>query len=1064
MQYIVGPTQQTTSTVQTTWNPISAFLSGLWNGLAGIATTAFNAVKTNIINPITDAYNTLKGICGNIYDLVKGTLDKVAEIGGKIAGAVGHVIDVGKQATGQGAKAASGGVFTTATDLTVGEAGAEAVVPLTGNRGSEVLAQAAQMGYAVTTPGSTVGYTLGSKNIGKRVNVAMTPSGTMGMLQWMATGGIVTSPTVIGAGDNGPEAIIPLTTLTDSNKLIIAGLNDINKSVCNLCTITYNTGQAIAAKPAVATPHPPVPAIPWWVVNPPQPYTPPNPAAPKSPITIGGGYTPANYQIPQPLMPTFNLSDMPPEVLAAMMQHLEASYGFQYANLTPQQQQTAWTTIQDQINRIIQSRMPALLMQFVPDFPAMVPYVQKAALDWVKGYIIAEIGKPGLTVGGGDGQYAPFDPNAVPLPPGVNAAGTTGAAAKARIAQFQTGLYSAQFQAMNPGVWDQLPDYMRDAAVEYQKLYDSNVANGYSLNRIQSWGSYVQTIPSPPGIISEATVQTNAIIDAAKKDAIYQGLSNQFYKDQYIQYKLMVASLLKQGWTLDQIEGWDKYIAGVPLPAGVTAQNTTNTLLKAIKDNLPKSIADPIVNYLKSANPKLLDNLTKGFDMLTGAIQTIQTAKQGISQIQQGLNTIVSGIKDIGSRIKDYYEAAKSIVTSGISIYTDIQSLMNTAPTAVDYTQLDQYKTLLDAMDKSTTANAQYLGVLAYGDPKSQKEVGMLAQAQTDILNDMKTELQDAAAQKQAEATAQYQSDVQTKLTNLWNDLKGGFSNVSSLLTLMVGEITGQGFMSSITSSLGGFGSILNGIITLGGVLGSLTGGVTSLINLLGPLITLLGGTGILTTLAGAVAGPLATTGLTGTLITALAPTLISTLGGPAAAGILGALAAPVLGPLLTGPLLSAAPVVGGLLAAPLLAAFPEIAMALALSGPAVAPLAALPAMLPALVTALTLAPILAGPVALPAMLPALVTALTLAPIGLAEGGVVHKPTLSMIGEKGTEYIIPENKLPGFGVSAGATNINFVIKDNAIRSDADIDSIANQVISKVNTTMDKKMRMMGVRA
>lgn len=781
-------------------------------------------------------------------------------------------------------KTQEGGIFTTPQTRVFAESGAEAVIPLTDPaRAVELLSQISPM---IGLPSMAM---FGGQT-GKKMSIAMNTFGTSGMVQWAATGGVATGPTIVGVGDKGAEALLPLSILATANDRVYTQLDNIYRGVCNLCTINYDTNQAIKKPVATVTkgPSPPVPPIPWWVVNPPAPYSPPSPNAPVSPISVGGGYTTANYQIPQPLMPTFSLSDMPPSVLDAMMKHLEASYGFQYANLTPEQQQTAWTTIQDQINRIIQSRMPALLMQFVPDFPAMVPYVQKAALDWVKGYIIAEIGKPGITIGTGAGQYKPFNPATVPVPPGVVAppAPTPVTAAMMLASQM-------------PGFAD-MPKYMQDAAIAWNQILITDEAAGVKADHIISWDKYVANLPLLQGQLSDADITKQQIIDAAKNDAVYQGLSNQWYKDQYIQWKLQHDLLLKQGWREDQIVSWDNTIKG-KIPEGINAikDNTSksNSLLDYIKNNLPDSIAGPLTSILNLLPSNILGALGGIFSVITGAMSAFTNLSAGFKQFQTSIGTMLKAIPDTLTRIESYVTSVQKLSTDVSTFWSDLSKLETLQPTAVDYTALDEYQKLIDAMDKGVESNAQYLRVLAFGDPRSQHEATLLQDAQSRILNSMENELQKEAAAKEAENTAAYQTQMATLTQNVWNDLKTGFDDSNSLLNMIIEEIGGQGFMGILSSAFSGFTGMFGGIST---IVIALIGFVA----LLGPLLNVLG-----------ITLPSLTTILTALGLTA-----------PAAA----ILPASIVGnPLLLSTLLGTAlPLVGGGALAPILPAItPLIAM-----------------------------------------------------------------------------------------------------------------------------------------
>jgi phage-related protein len=65
----------------------------------------------------------------------------------------------------------------------------------------------------------------------------------------------------------------------------------------------------------------------------------------------------------------------------------------------------------------------------------------------------------------------------------------------------------------------------------------------------------------------------------------------------------------------------------------------------------------------------------------------------------------------------------------------------------------------------------------------------------------------------------------------------------------------------------------------------------------------------------------------------------------------------------------------------------------------------------------------------------------------LAEGGIVTRPTLAMIGEAGPEAVIP---LSEFGSQPGGGDININIDSMTVRNDQDIKMIANELYSLVS--------------
>jgi phage-related protein len=143
--------------------------------------TIWNGVKLAITTPIQAAYDFVKDIVDKIKGLVEGALDAVSSIPG--AGVVGGAIS----AVG-GLFSANGGIFTGAQHRIIGEAGPEAVIPLTNPmRAMQLMQQsglanlAEQMGGGgwdrrgplVTMPGAIIQDATDADLVAQRTLVAM---------------------------------------------------------------------------------------------------------------------------------------------------------------------------------------------------------------------------------------------------------------------------------------------------------------------------------------------------------------------------------------------------------------------------------------------------------------------------------------------------------------------------------------------------------------------------------------------------------------------------------------------------------------------------------------------------------------------------------------------------------------------------------------------------------------------------------------------------------------------------------------------------------------------------
>lgn len=68
------------------WNNIQSFLSGIWDGIKGTCLSVWNTIKDNIINPITDAWNSVQRIFGDIQNWITDKINAARD-------AVGNAID-----------------------------------------------------------------------------------------------------------------------------------------------------------------------------------------------------------------------------------------------------------------------------------------------------------------------------------------------------------------------------------------------------------------------------------------------------------------------------------------------------------------------------------------------------------------------------------------------------------------------------------------------------------------------------------------------------------------------------------------------------------------------------------------------------------------------------------------------------------------------------------------------------------------------------------------------------------------------------------------------------------
>jgi hypothetical protein len=193
-----------------------SYFSQLWQQFLSYATTKAQEAKEGVINkmyemktsavtalsnffqPLIDAYNSAKNYITN--NPIVQTVKKVTESVGGVTSGVGNF--VGRMF---GKKNARGGIFNSPQHGVLGEAGPEALIPLSSNmRGiANVLFKktADALGYAVT----------GKKKAG--YNGYTTPMSDQKIAEYSAyaNGGIINRPHFGLVGEDGEEAIIPLT-------------------------------------------------------------------------------------------------------------------------------------------------------------------------------------------------------------------------------------------------------------------------------------------------------------------------------------------------------------------------------------------------------------------------------------------------------------------------------------------------------------------------------------------------------------------------------------------------------------------------------------------------------------------------------------------------------------------------------------------------------------------------------------------------------------------------------------------------------------------------------------
>lgn len=201
--------KQTTSNV---WNAIKSFFSTVWDGIKSIGSSAANAIKSvvssawNGIKSLTSSvWNGIKGVISNVWNGIKSVVSNVAN---SVKGAVSNAWNAIKQVTSS--------VFN----------GVKSVASSTWNGIKQAITNPIEA--AKNTISGIVERIKGLFNFRLRfpsIDIPHIPlphftlSGSFNPLKgkipsvginWYAKGGLFSSPSIIGVGEAGDEAVLPL--------------------------------------------------------------------------------------------------------------------------------------------------------------------------------------------------------------------------------------------------------------------------------------------------------------------------------------------------------------------------------------------------------------------------------------------------------------------------------------------------------------------------------------------------------------------------------------------------------------------------------------------------------------------------------------------------------------------------------------------------------------------------------------------------------------------------------------------------------------------------------------
>lgn len=156
------------------WNGISTFLSTIWNAISSIAIGIWNGISTFIINIFTNISNFIS-TCWN------GIKNIITTVGSAIGSAVSNVFN---------------GIVTTV----------RTIMDTAKNLVSNAFNAIKNIFGAILKPNIKLPHL----NISGKFSLNPLQVPKFG-ISWYATGGIFTGPSVIGVGENGDEAVLPLS-------------------------------------------------------------------------------------------------------------------------------------------------------------------------------------------------------------------------------------------------------------------------------------------------------------------------------------------------------------------------------------------------------------------------------------------------------------------------------------------------------------------------------------------------------------------------------------------------------------------------------------------------------------------------------------------------------------------------------------------------------------------------------------------------------------------------------------------------------------------------------------
>ena len=180
------------------WDKVKAQLTTIWNAIKTVAQTVWNAIKTAITTPI----NSAKAAVNLAVAAIKTVIQSISSIIGTVQAAFNRIKN-----------AMTKPIDTAKAAITKVINGIKKLFPIS----------IGKIMKNIKTPHFSLSWS--SKDFGKLGSIKY-PTGIG--VSWYATGGIFDDPSVIGVGEAGPEAVVPLDRLWKKLDDIAAAASESN--------------------------------------------------------------------------------------------------------------------------------------------------------------------------------------------------------------------------------------------------------------------------------------------------------------------------------------------------------------------------------------------------------------------------------------------------------------------------------------------------------------------------------------------------------------------------------------------------------------------------------------------------------------------------------------------------------------------------------------------------------------------------------------------------------------------------------------------------------------------